>query len=43
MNNLEDVWATESGECVVMLESKLEKVADSVSLRNFKFASMASA
>ena len=29
VNNLEDVWATDSGECVVMLESKLEKV-DSV-------------
>ena len=26
VNNLEDVWATEQGECVVMLESKLEKV-----------------
>ena len=26
VNNLEDVWATERGECVVMLESKLEKV-----------------
>ena len=25
VNNLEDVWATERGECVVMLESKLEK------------------
>ena len=32
VNNLEDVWATESGECVVMLESKLEKVADSASV-----------
>ena len=42
VNNLEDVWVTEGGECVVMLESKLEKV-DSASLRNFKFASMASA
>ena len=42
VNNLEDVWATDSGECVVMLESKLEKVAESASLRNFKFASMAS-
>jgi pre-mRNA-processing factor 8 len=31
VNNLEDVWATERGECVVMLESKLEKVADSAS------------
>ncbi len=30
VNNLEDVWVTEGGECVVMLESKLEKVADSV-------------
>jgi hypothetical protein len=29
VNNLEDVWVTEGGECVVMLESKLEKV-DSV-------------
>ena len=27
VNNLEDVWATERGECVVMLESKLEKVS----------------
>ena len=26
VNNLEDVWVTEGGECVVMLESKLEKV-----------------
>ncbi len=26
VNNLEEVWATEQGECVVMLESKLEKV-----------------
>ena len=26
VNNLEEVWATDSGECVVMLESKLEKV-----------------
>ena len=42
VNNLEEVWVTEGGECVVMLESKLEKVADSASLRNFKFASMAS-
>ena len=32
VNNLEEVWATESGECVVMLESKLEKVADSASV-----------
>ena len=27
VNNLEDVWATDQGECVVMLESKLEKVS----------------
>ena len=32
VNNLEEVWATERGECVVMLESKLEKVADSASV-----------
>ena len=33
VNNLEEVWVTEGGECVVMLESKLEKVADSASLK----------
>ena len=32
VNNLEDVWATESGECVVMLESKLEKVYEKIDL-----------
>ena len=32
VNNLEDVWATESGECVVMLESKLEKVYEMIDL-----------
>jgi len=32
VNNLEDVWATERGECVVMLESKLEKVYEKIDL-----------
>ena len=32
VNNLEDVWATEQGECVVMLESKLEKVYEKIDL-----------
>ena len=32
VNNLEEVWATERGECVVMLESKLEKVSESASV-----------
>ena len=32
VNNLEEVWATESGECVVMLESKLEKVYEKIDL-----------
>ena len=32
VNNLEDVWATENGECVVMLESKLEKVYEKIDL-----------
>mmetsp|Transcript_19842 Transcript_19842/g.58838 ORF Transcript_19842/g.58838 Transcript_19842/m.58838 type:complete len:2310 (+) Transcript_19842:69-6998(+) len=31
-NNLEDVWETSKGECVVMLESKLEKVYEKVDL-----------
>ena len=29
---MEDVWATERGECVVMLESKLEKVYEKIDL-----------
>ena len=33
VNNLGEGWVTEGGECVVMLESKLEKVADSASLK----------
>ena len=32
VNNLEEVWATERGECVVMLESKLEKVYEKIDL-----------
>ncbi len=32
VNNLEEVWATEQGECVVMLESKLEKVYEKIDL-----------
>ena len=39
VNNLEDVWATEQGECVVMLESKLEKV-DSVLTLTLKLSHM---
>lgn len=30
INNLTDVWDTEAGECVVMLETKLEKVYEKV-------------
>lgn len=30
INNLSEVWDTEAGECVVMLETKLEKVYEKV-------------
>lgn len=30
INNLNDVWDTGAGECVVMLETKLEKVYEKV-------------
>lgn len=30
INNLSDVWETNAGECVVMLETKLEKVYEKV-------------
>lgn len=30
INNLSEVWETEAGECVVMLETKLEKVYEKV-------------
>ena len=32
INNLEGVWETEDGECVVMLQSELEKLYDKVDL-----------
>jgi pre-mRNA-processing factor 8 len=32
VNNLTDVWETGRGECVVMLQSKLEKVAEKVDI-----------
>lgn len=32
INNLSDVWDTDAGECVVMLETKLEKVYEKVDL-----------
>lgn len=34
VNNLNDVWDTDAGECVVMLETKLEKVYEKVSARS---------
>lgn len=30
INNLSQVWNTDAGECVVMLETKLEKVYEKV-------------
>lgn len=30
INNLSEVWDTDAGECVVMLETKLEKVYEKV-------------
>lgn len=32
LNNLQDVWETADGECGVMLEAKLEKVAEKMDL-----------
>ena len=32
INNLADIWSTENGECVVFLESKLERVYDKMDL-----------
>jgi pre-mRNA-processing factor 8 len=32
INNLSDIWGTDNGECVVFLESKLEKVYDKMDL-----------
>eukprot|EP01041_Mallomonas_annulata_P005280 gene5280-10566_t len=32
VNNLNNVWTTDNGECVVLLESKLEKVYDKIDL-----------
>lgn len=31
INNLSEVWETDAGECVVMLETKLEKVYEKAS------------
>eukprot|EP01059_Diplonema_ambulator_P028161 TRINITY_DN46898_c0_g1_i1.p1 TRINITY_DN46898_c0_g1~~TRINITY_DN46898_c0_g1_i1.p1 ORF type:complete len:2356 (+),score=890.26 TRINITY_DN46898_c0_g1_i1:207-7070(+) len=33
INNLDDIWNTENGECVVMLETRFEKVYDKVDLK----------
>jgi len=32
INNLQDIWNTENGECVVLMESKLERVFEKVDL-----------
>ena len=32
INNLKDIWNTDNGECVVLLESKLEKVYEKIDL-----------